>query len=330
MVETDHVRDLGFVVFVQQYVRVDHGFAGKQPVGQFFLAKIAVQQEFGLQVVGQQCVHPVDVLRRHFYQIVLGGVGHPVQFYHSRHGHPVTDASESDADQFLWVQGAMVVSRRCHGNRQHDPGRVDGLKDALQIDSARDFLDQHRRQSLRPEFFVNAQEIDFDHVQFRGSLHTNVGRDGRYKGDEFLARARSDSQQQVVGVSRGRQCPFEKFVRIVETEQGVVVFDIVVCQQHVEFIALRGVHNVQGAPFESGGHVVRIRTNLVSCFVRYDGPFGQAGFFPLAHGLCVPKGMTFVHQTVRGDPSVSQHLKNVVDGSTLVGLFVVGAHVDDK
>ena len=68
-----------------------------------------------------------------------------------------------------------MISGRRHRHGQHDPSRVDSLKDSGEIDAAGDFLNQDRGQSLRSQLLVDAEEIDFRHF---GRLRANGNRSG--------------------------------------------------------------------------------------------------------------------------------------------------------
>ena len=63
-------------------------------------------------------------------------------------------------DELGGVERAVVVPGLADGLRELDAGGVDGLEDALEVDSARDFLDEHGREAELAELVVHAEEVD--------------------------------------------------------------------------------------------------------------------------------------------------------------------------
>jgi len=51
-----------------------------------------------------------------------------------------------------------------NGLRKNNAGRVDCLEDSSTVDTPCHLSYQHRRHTLRPQFLVHAQEVDFNHL----------------------------------------------------------------------------------------------------------------------------------------------------------------------
>ena len=104
--------------------------------------------------------------RRHLGHVILCHVSQTFRFrfraelvrlHGARHGVVSPQARESNLDQLTNVQTSMPIPRARDWFRQHDAGGVHRLPHVSQVDASRDLLDQRRRDSLRPQLFMNAQ-----------------------------------------------------------------------------------------------------------------------------------------------------------------------------
>ena len=75
------------------------------------------------------------------------------------------DTQQQETDLVKQVK-LKYISKPALSNRlgQEHAGSVGRLKQSLDVDPPRDFLDQHRRHSLRPQLLVDAQKIYFHHL----------------------------------------------------------------------------------------------------------------------------------------------------------------------
>jgi hypothetical protein len=71
---------------------------------------------------------------------------------------------EADFIQLQPVKWTVIVATRSDGGGQDDTAGVDSLEDALDIAAASDLFDQDRGEALGPKLFVNAEEVDLDHL----------------------------------------------------------------------------------------------------------------------------------------------------------------------
>ena len=58
-----------------------------------------------------------------------------------------------------------------NGLRKNNAGRVDCLEDSSTVDTPCHLSYQHRRHTLRPQFLVHTQEVDFNHLLLTTNTH---------------------------------------------------------------------------------------------------------------------------------------------------------------
>lgn len=110
---------------------------------------------------------------------------------------------------------------------QSDTSSVNGLPHVVDVDSSRDFLNQHWSNSVLSHLFVDAQEIDFGHLDcFALTYHFHW--DSRNESDKFVFLIVSDSEQPILFVARWVQSPFQKLGLVVESELSTVIFNIMI------------------------------------------------------------------------------------------------------
>lgn len=68
----------------------------------------------------------------------------------------------------------------------------------------------------------------------------HMSRDGRDEPDELLALHHTDTSVPVLDPSRWLQSPSEELRRVVEPEHVVVILDVVLVQEQIEFLQLQG------------------------------------------------------------------------------------------
>mmetsp|Transcript_16133 Transcript_16133/g.33765 ORF Transcript_16133/g.33765 Transcript_16133/m.33765 type:complete len:234 (+) Transcript_16133:812-1513(+) len=187
----------------------------------------------------------------------------------------------------------MVIATTGDMAGKDDAGGVDRLKYARVIDPPGDFFDENGCQSLGTEFFVHAEEVDFDHGLFR-LVDADGGGHGGDQGHEAVGFAGADSEVELLLVSRGSEGPHEEVAGVVEAEDAPIVFDVVLVEEVVHFVALGRVVDVDFGPFEAFGHVIGFLTEFGGGFVGDDRlvvVWLIGGAFFVKHWLRIPKRM---------------------------------------
>mmetsp|Transcript_33605 Transcript_33605/g.38185 ORF Transcript_33605/g.38185 Transcript_33605/m.38185 type:complete len:211 (-) Transcript_33605:110-742(-) len=182
----------------------------------------------------------------------------------------------------------MIISSLSNRFSDHSPGCVNCLPSVSQIDSSGDLLDQNWGQSVGSQFFVDTQEIDFYHLDLR-TVDLNFSRNSRDETDQFLALADNDSEMPFLKITRRHQSPFQEGNRIVKSEHVIIIFNIVLCQQVVNFLEFVFASQIHGGPLITS----RQRERLLSHIGRSLVSIQRAGFrvfFLEFHGrLSIPK-----------------------------------------
>lgn len=88
----------------------------------------------------------------------------------------------------------MVVPTRANWSGKDDTSGIDSIPYLLQVASSSNLFDKYRRQTLRPEFLVDAEEVDFGTFDFIVADSEGSG-NSRNKGDQLSRR--SDSHTDV-------------------------------------------------------------------------------------------------------------------------------------
>lgn len=126
-----------------------------------------------------------------------------------------------------------------HWLREVDAGRIDRLKDAVQMHTTSDLLDQHRCHSLRSQHLDHAEEVDLDQSHHL-VLDLHAGRHAAYEADQLVRLLHAQTAVPVLLPVRRLQRPLKELRRVVESEHVIVILDVVVAQESVELFELRG------------------------------------------------------------------------------------------
>mmetsp|Transcript_22427 Transcript_22427/g.63649 ORF Transcript_22427/g.63649 Transcript_22427/m.63649 type:complete len:446 (+) Transcript_22427:202-1539(+) len=164
-VEGEHVRHLLLAILagLLDDVGVDDALARHEPVRELRLGELR-RQLVPPQVGVELGAAGGDVLLLEGSH-ALGDrlVGERVELERAHHCHARGEAGEADFDELLWVERAVPVAAARDRPRQHHPGRVGRLEDALLVDAAGDLSDEHRSEPLRAQLLVHAEEVHLDH-----------------------------------------------------------------------------------------------------------------------------------------------------------------------
>lgn len=100
---------------------------------------------------------------------------------------------------------------------------------------------------------MDAEEVDLRAFQ-RLIPNAQIYWNSRYKGQQFAGccGGGSDAHMPFLRPAGGFQGPIKERRRVFEAEHGFSVFDIILCQQLVDFLKLLLVIEVHCHPFESG------------------------------------------------------------------------------
>mmetsp|Transcript_88909 Transcript_88909/g.226248 ORF Transcript_88909/g.226248 Transcript_88909/m.226248 type:complete len:221 (+) Transcript_88909:788-1450(+) len=196
---------------------------------------------------------------------------------------------ETNIDELLRVQRAVVVAALRNGPWEHDAGSVDRLPNVLLVHAPCDLLDQDGSQALAPQLFVDTQEVDLDHGD-QVFIHLDARGDAGDESDQLTARLHAHAQVPMPQELGRLEGPPQEAHRIIKTEHAVVVLDIVLAQKHVDLLSLGFVVDVARAPLEGVGQSVRLVTDLSrgldlvngTCVLSILGAYGR-------HRLSVPE-----------------------------------------
>mmetsp|Transcript_43179 Transcript_43179/g.94141 ORF Transcript_43179/g.94141 Transcript_43179/m.94141 type:complete len:237 (-) Transcript_43179:416-1126(-) len=192
----------------------------------------------------------------------LRSIGDLVEFDGSCHCHPRSKMRKSNLDQLLRIQRAVVVAALADRARQHHTSSVDRLPDVLLVYPSSDLLDQNWCQALRPQLLVHAEEIDLGHL-YHGVIDLNVRGDPGDEADQFASSFHANPQMPFSKIAWRFQSPPQKCDGVVEAEHTVIVLNVVLAQEYVDFFGLVFVVNVAGAPLELLRESVRTISDIL-------------------------------------------------------------------
>jgi len=196
------------------------------------------------QVLSQHLVHLGHILGLHWSHSSDGGLVRQLQqLLVSGHGHVRWQGREPNVDQFLWVQISMPVSCLCEGHGDNYSSCVDSLPHIFPVDSSRHFLNEDGREFFSSEFPVNTKEIDFSHLYLLSS-NNHSDWNSRNKSEELFLLSSSYTELPVFVITRKSESPLKEWYLIVESEHCVIIFNIVLRQECVNFFSLFGIINI--------------------------------------------------------------------------------------
>lgn len=102
-------------------------------------------------------------------------------------------------------------------------------------------------------------------------MDTNILGDTANEGDELLVRGDTDSNVPCLLPTRRQKSPLQELGRVIETEHGIVILDIVQCQQLVQLFDLLVVLNIHQRPLELLGQGVRGCADLIQRDIIFNG-----------------------------------------------------------
>jgi len=122
------------------------------------------------------------------------------------HGDLVPQVRESNFNELLRIDRAMIVTALSNIARQFDACGVRGLPNVQTVHAARHLTDQYWRQTLRAQLLVHAQEVNLRHLH-RLVIHIRHHRDASDQTNQQLVRRRTHSNVPILLISRRSQGP---------------------------------------------------------------------------------------------------------------------------
>jgi len=164
----------------------------------------------------------------------------------------------------------MPVSclRNGHGNK--DTCGIYSLPYVEKVHSAGHLLNQDCRETLRSQALVHAQEVNLGHGNFLATDNI-MDRDTWNETKKLILLAASDTKQPLFVVAWGSQSPFKELDGVVEAEHVVVILNIVLSQQVIDFLRLCGIVDVNIRPIVARWEGVGVRFNISDCFNNING-----------------------------------------------------------
>mmetsp|Transcript_34214 Transcript_34214/g.70497 ORF Transcript_34214/g.70497 Transcript_34214/m.70497 type:complete len:321 (+) Transcript_34214:485-1447(+) len=258
----------------------------------------------------------------------LAAFWHLVQLDGPGHRHALAQVGKPHFDELLRVQGTVPVAALADRPGKHHSRRVDRLPDILPVHPARDLLDEDWGQALRSQLLMHAEKIDLHHLDrlvIYPHLCGNAGDEANKLATALDTHAKVPVPQKFWRLQR----PAQEVNGVVEAEHAVVIFDVILCQEGVDFLHLGIIIHIAGTPFKLPRQWIRLRAYIVDSLelVQWSGILIILG----AHGgnrLGVPEGMLSCRVSpglLAGAP-LSEHLQKLClgVGLGLTLLAVVG------
>lgn len=110
----------------------------------------------------------------------------------------------------------MVVSAFSNGSRKDDTCSIDCLPSICEVHASSNLLDEHRRQTVRPQPLVHAEKVDLTHVH-DCIMHAYDSRNSSDAGEESSSLFTANSNVPVFDVTWRGQRPSEKVFGVVES-----------------------------------------------------------------------------------------------------------------
>jgi len=171
---------------------------------------------------------------------------------------------------------------------------------------------------------MHAQEVDLSHGNLLTTDNIMDGNAGN-ETKKLILLAASDTEQPLFVVAWGSQSPFKEGDGVVEAEHVVIIFNIVLSQQVIDFFCLSIVINVNIRPIVACRKGIWLWFNVSNCFRHINGLIihGLVNFIvSLGDRLRVPEIMHIIKRL-----QVIDMLQNLV--VTFVYLLQVSKHFLD-
>ena len=118
------------------------------------------------------------------------------------------------------------------------------------IDSAGDLLNQNCRETFSSQALMHAQKVNLSHCDFLATDNIMDG-DAWNETKKLIFFATSHAKQPVLVVPWGSESPPKELDGVVEAEHVVIILNIILSQQLIDFECLCIVINVNICPIEA-------------------------------------------------------------------------------
>jgi hypothetical protein len=157
-----------------------------------------------------------------------------------------------------------------NGHWNEDTCGIYSLPYVEKVHSAGHLLDQDCCQALGSQALVYAQEVDLSHSNLLATDNV-IDRDAGNETKKLIFLAASDTKQPLFMVAWRGESPFKEFDGVVEAEHVVIILNVVLSQQVIDFFGLIRISNVNIRPLVACGQGVGFRFNISNCFNYIDG-----------------------------------------------------------
>ena len=159
------------------------------------------------------------------------------------HRHLSWQRCEAHFDKLLRVEITMPVQGSRERSWDGGAGGIDSLPHVADIDTTCNFLDQHRCQALSTKFLVDAQEVDLSSLDcLTIQVHLDGNASDHTKELVVLSTANSDQPRGLaIGWAKG---PSQEGDRVVKAEHGIIILDVILHKQVIDFLGDIIIHQV--------------------------------------------------------------------------------------
>lgn len=128
-------------------------------------------------------------------------LGHVVPRIECLLGHAMRHCTETNLEQLLGVERAVVIPSTADGRGNHHARRVDSLEYTSQMALPSDFLDEDGGQALAAELLVYAEKVNLGRV-VRLLANTELVGNARDEGNQLLCARHTHTQVPRLVVAR--------------------------------------------------------------------------------------------------------------------------------
>jgi hypothetical protein len=97
---------------------------------------------------------------------------------------------------------------------------------------------------------MHTQKVDLHHYLF-GLIHTDVGRDSRDEPNKLVGLGDPHTSMPIPKTAWGLESPTQKLRGVVAPEHVVVVLDVILVEQYIQFFELTRVVEIKRVPLEA-------------------------------------------------------------------------------
>ena len=113
----------------------------------------------------------------------------------------------------------MEVSAFSNGSRKDDTCSIDCLPSVCKVNPSSNLLDEHRRQTVRPQLLVHAEKVNLAHLH-DCIMHAYNSRNSSDAGEESSSLFTANTDVPVFDVTWRGQRPSEEVFGVVESSDN--------------------------------------------------------------------------------------------------------------